>query len=203
MAELEKDSTAYRIDRLFNPPESWENEEWVHVFEFGDGKVSIAPTNSYIYAASFWYDKGKIFLDHHLFKVIAIGRLATERMSQEEMCLFKKYPADLYNACYLIKSEEDGSLNWHVFSNSSRAGYQVATLLGVDRDLLGSGRGVNITYRHLVDLHSSNSSLDFAAEKLLRNWGLVFEDYTSVFDEMSSEPQTDLSGLWRGLMTEW
>ena len=57
MAELEKDSTAYRIDKLFNPPESWHAGEWVSVFEFGCGKVSIAPTASFIYAATFWYDE--------------------------------------------------------------------------------------------------------------------------------------------------
>lgn len=204
MSQLEKDSTAYRIDKLFNPPESWQAGEWVNVFEFGCGKVSIAPTSSFIYAATFWYSEGNVILDHCLFKVIAIGRLVTGRMNEEDKSCLREDRGDLDNACYLIKSEEDGSLNWHVFSNCSFAGYQVATMLGVDKDLLGSGRNTHVTYRHLINLKTHNdSSLDFAAEQLLRRWGLDFGHCCSVIDETSSQSGTAQSELWRGLMTEW
>ena len=157
--------TDTRIENLFNPPKHWDRE-WIGVYPFSYGKASVTPQDAYIYAATYWYDDGKIFLDHQLFKVIAIGRLIYDRIESKNKCIIRDDREDLNFAAYLIKSDQDGSLNWHVFSNSTMAGSQVATMLEINRDEIGprASTSTSITYRHLVNIDKLvDSSLDAAA----------------------------------------
>ena len=191
------------IDQLFNPPKHWRNP-WIGVYPFVCGEASVIPQNAYIYAATYWYDEGKIFLDHQLFRVIAIGRLIHKRFESINECMLRDDQEELNCAAYLIKSEQDGSLNWHVFKNGSMPGHQVATMLAIDSDTIGIKTSTHITYRHLVNIDKVvDSSLDAAAQQLLRSWGVFLDDYTSVVDETSNEAGERPSELWHGLITDW
>ena len=196
------ESTDKRIDQLFNPPSHWKSAEWVHVFDFRHGEIVFKPENSYIYAATFWFDEGVLGLEHDLYKVIAVGRIEPERMDEDYKKLLNS--AEINNACYLIKSEQDGSLNWHVFSNSCMSGHQVRTMLSIDKDTIGPRPSVSATYRHLVDIKNfTDSSLEDAAHRLLQDWGLSISDYISVIDETSDRSNEKPSQLWYNLMTSW
>ena len=129
-----------------------------------------------------------------------------DRIESKNKCIIRDDREDLNFAAYLIKSDQDGSLNWHVFSNSTMAGSQVATMLEINRDEIGprASTSTSITYRHLVNIDKLvDSSLDAAAQQLLRSWGVFIGDYTSVVDETSNEAGEKPSELWHGLMTDW
>lgn len=195
--------TDKRIDQLFNPPKNW-LRPWIGVYPFAYGEASVTPQNAYIYAATYWYDEGKIFLDHQLFRVIAIGRLIHKRFESSREDVLRDDREELDLAAYLIKSDQDGSLNWHVFKNGCMSGHQVATMLAIDSDKIGVKTSTHITYRHLVNIDKLvDSSLDAAAQQLLRSWGVFLDDYTSVVDETSNEVGEPPSELWHGLMTDW
>lgn len=196
------ESTDKRIDELFNPPSNWQSATWIHVFDFRHGEIVFKPENSYIYAATFWFDEGTLGLEHDLYKVIAVGRLEPERMDENYRSVLTS--AEINNACYLIKSEQDGSLNWHVFSNSCRSSQQVNTMLSIDKHTIGPKPIVSVTYRHLVDIKNfTDLSLEDAAHRLLADWGLSPSDYISMIDETSTRYSEKPSELWNNLMTDW
>lgn len=194
--------TDKEIDQLFNPPSHWEGAGWIRVFDFRHGEIVFKPENSYIYAATFWFDEGVLGLEHDLYKVIAVGRLEPERMDENYRSILTS--PEINNACYLIKSDQDGSLNWHVFSNSCRSGQQVTTMLSIDKQTIGPKPNVSVTYRHLVDIKNfTDLSLQDAAHGLLRDWGLSHCEYMSVIDEISTRYSEKPSELWNNLMTDW